>query len=476
MNRKIILSTVLLLSTALLFSCTEGGDDQGPTQIGNSIFVSNEAGSKVVVSMDFDADWSIANNSGWFVVTPRSGSAGPVDISVSVLDVNPNLKERVTSFDATCGDEVTTYYVIQEGDPGFNIEMPESDVSGISQNYTWVIESNVKYEAVPDADWVNVVAIEYDSVLLDDNITYSKYMTSRLTLAIDANDDGTVRTCGITLNGEDGVTADLSVNQIGQLSADFSRDFIRRSLAIKFTGTWCTNCPRMSDAIHGAMEDYPDHIVTMSMYDQSSDAPLRFSNYSFFASLCGVSNLPTGIVNFYSMVQSWSNQLVSQEIYVGLAHEATEELPANTMLGGMMTISSDSIFVNLSIAAKESGNYYLSMFLLEDSVVNYQAGSNLGNEYVHNYVARAIMTRETFGDPISLQGGEVTQITYKMRIPSSGIVDVNNLHVVASLSREGTYSGGSEPVTNALYGNIGYVLDNVSDFHPSVIVDFAYED
>lgn len=453
---------------AFILSCKPGED--GPEAIiGNSISVPNEV-TTVQTSLDFDSDWTLENRASWFVVTPMSGTAGTANLTISILDTNSALKERAGNFAVTVNGTETLYYVFQDGTPGFSISPDSYTVPSTGQTFAFPVEGNVKYEAVPDVDWMTVTDIQYDSTLLEDNHTYSKYMTSVVNLSIQAN-DGEIREGHITLTGEDGVTtATITVEQIGSLVADYSRTFVRRSLVLRFTGTWCGNCPTMNLALEQAERNVPDHIVPMNMHNLSSDSHLRYANCTPFIALFGVNNYPRGFVNYYGEIANYGNSTIMTDAFGGLAEEAVRELPSNTVIGGVTRLENDTVYADISIASKEAGLYALHAFLLEDGLVYFQNGG--GEDYVHDNVIRIEMTDNLMGDNVSLEadGTYVTQL--KVRVPSS-VENTDNLHVVVYTTYNGTYTGS---VTNVTYGDFGAVVDNAVNIPINTLVNYAYED
>ena len=394
----------------------------------------------VQTSLEFDSDWTLENRASWFVVTPMKGSAGTANLTISILETNSGLKERAGNFAVTVNGSETLYYVFQE------------------------------YEAVPDVDWLTVTGIQYDSTLLEDNHTYSKYMTSVVNLSIQGN-DGEIREGHITLTGEDGVTtATITVEQIGSLVADYSRTFLRRSLVLRFTGTWCKNCPYMNQALEDAERNDPDHIVAMSMHNLNSNSHLAFANCNAFIALFGVDSYPTGFVNNYGKVENYTNPSIMTTMFNGLAEEAVSDLPSNTVIGGVTRLEKDTVYADISIASKEAGLYALNAFLLEDGLVYPQTGG--ADDYVHNNVIRIEMTDNLMGDNVSLEanGTYVTQL--KVPVPSS-VENTDNLHVVVYTTYRGTFTGS---VSNVLYGNFGTVVDNVVNIPINTLVNYAYED
>lgn len=453
---------------AFILSCKPGED--GPDAIiGNSISVPNEV-TTVQTSLEFDSDWTLENQASWFVVTPMRGSAGTANLTISILETNSGLKERAGNFAVTVNGSETLYYVFQDGTPGFSITTDSYTVTSEEQTFSFSVEGNVKYEAVPDVDWMTVNSVQYDSTLLEDNHTYSKYMTSVVNLSIQGN-DGEIREGHITLTSEDGVTtATITVEQIGSLVADYGRTFLRRSLVLRFTGTWCPNCPNMNQALEIAEKNDPDHIVAMSMHNLTSNSHLAFANCNAFIALFGVSSYPRGFVNNYGEVENITNPSILTAVFEGLAEEAVSDLPSNTVIGGVTRLEKDTVYADISIASKEAGLYALNAFLLEDGLVYPQEGGS--EDYVHDNVIRIEMTDNLMGDNVSLEanGTYVTQL--KVPVPSS-VENTDNLHVVVYTTYRGTFTGS---VSNVLYGNFGTVVDNAVNIPINTLVNYAYED
>ena len=235
--RYIIFTISVLTLTAFVFSCKPAGEDDGqkPALEGESIQVPNVEGEVVDVSLEFADSWKVTGTEGdWFYVSPLSGAAGNATLHIHIESANPEHVERESSFTITSGEETIRYMVIQDVTPGIDIEsMAMIGIDG--GEYTFSLQGNVKYEAVPVEDWIVVNSIEYDSTLLSDDKTYSKYMTSRIHMTVEAN-EGNVREGSVALSGVDGVTnAVVDVTQMGVLEADYGSEFLRRSVMMRFT-------------------------------------------------------------------------------------------------------------------------------------------------------------------------------------------------------------------------------------------------
>lgn len=470
---KMLLCCASIVGVAALFSsCSDKNGDNGgnnePVLTGNSILVPNESDNVVTVTLEMEDDWSISNQSTWFAVNPLSGTAGSVTLNISVLETNPELTEKVSSFIIKSGDVNTQYYVIQDVTPGFNIANSTAKVNQNEQTYTFTVEGNVKYDAVPEVDWITVNGITYDSTLLADEATYSKYMVSHIELAISAN-DGAVREGNIALNGVDGATnATITVGQWGSsMDADFSKSFFRRSFMIKHTADWCGPCGMASEYIHEAMADRPGRMVWAGFYQGCNEASLSsWSGVSAYYRLTNSNGIPTSVMNNYCvMIGAYPASTL-----VLLLDEATNKVQSQTGLGGYAAIDGGNIVLDLSIASKQAGDYKVSVFVLEDGLQYYQAG--VGNNYIHDNVTRAEIT-DMWGQSVSLQANSVEKVSFTAPVPSN-IENENNIHICAVVYRTDSFKGS---IAGMQYSDIeGIIVDNVIDIPINGFCIFEYEE
>lgn len=468
---KKLLYTVIILAIGLsVFSCKPAGEDDGqkPALEGESIQVPNVEGEVVDVSLEFADSWKVTGTEGdWFYVSPLSGAAGNATLHIHIESANPEHVERESSFTITSGEETIRYMVIQDVTPGIDIEsMAMIGIDG--GEYTFSLQGNVKYEAVPVEDWIVVNSIEYDSTLLSDDKTYSKYMTSRIHMTVEAN-EGNVREGSIALSGVDGVTnAVVDVTQMGVLEADYGSEFLRRSVMMRFTATWCGNCPRMNVGLMDAIENDPRHILPLSVHVWQSEGGLNYDAGEDYADYFRIDGLPAGFMNNYAEIGGFYPSAIVQEIINDLAVEAVEDLPANTMAAGTSRIENGNIVVDLSIASKQAGEYLVSVFVLEDGMVYGQLGGS--SDYVHNNVARAEMT-PMWGEAVSLTANGLLERTFSIPVPES-VLDTDNLHILVMLNREGSFTGSAQ---YAIYGDYGYVMDNAVSIPVNGFAVFEYE-
>ena len=111
-------SACLLGMTAILNSCEDKpGPDPGPEPTppaltGQTIMVPNETNVEVEVSMEMTDDWFVSNSNTWFTVYPLSGVAGTANLTITVLEDNPELTEKVSYFVINEGGTDKAYYVV----------------------------------------------------------------------------------------------------------------------------------------------------------------------------------------------------------------------------------------------------------------------------------------------------------------------------------------------------------------------------
>lgn len=458
---------------ALFSSCTDDNgtpDEPDVDFVGSSIKVPNEVGT-YSVQMEFDHNWEVSNKTTWFSITPLSGAPGTATISVTVVDTNPDLIERVASFiiKNTDAGTNTQYYVIQDVTPGFNIADSVARVDETEQIYSFTVEGNVKYEATPEVDWITVNSVTYDSTKLADDATYSKYMTSHIELAITANSED-VREGNIVLTAENGLTQTITIGQWGSgMEADYTKDFFRRTFMIKCTADWCGPCGTFSNAIHQVEQDRPGRLLWTGFYQSCNTASLSaWTGALQYFSATGSRGIPTMIVNNYIMFSG----AYQASVVNSMIDETTDTklLKSHTAIGGFASLSDGNIDVDLYIASKQSGEYALSVFIMEDGLQYYQA--NQGNDYVHNNVCRGEMT-QMWGDPLTLQANSITEVSLSAVVPSF-VENQDNLHLFAVVYRVGeTYNGTVAGISYVNYQD--RIVDNVVDIPMNGFAMFDYE-
>lgn len=468
--KELIFASVCLLGmTVAVSSCVEPGPDgpDKPAITGSTIMLPNEANAVVEVTLDMKSDWNVSNANTWFTVQPLSGVAGQATFTITVLKANPELTEKVASFRINEGDTPTEYYVVQDVTPGMVLASESVAVPSSESEISFVFNSNVDVEVVSAVDWITVGEIAKDSVLLSDNTTYSKFKTYTVNVSVAAN-DGEIRDGIIEVRGAGDISSYFTVSQMGELVADFTRQFYRRSYLAKFSATWCGPCYSASEYIHEAMEEVPNRIEIGTYMSKSQGGGLAeweggdtyYEELYYDGIIQGF--IPTMIWNNYSLIEG----AAYASTFVSLSNEAVEELPAHTGVAGSVSINGNNVEVLVGIASTESAEYKVSVFLLEDKLTF--PGCAGGSDYENNDIIREEMT-EMWGEPVSLSANNVTELKYTCAIPSY-VENNDNLHVLVVVYRPGSYSS---PIIGG--HDFGTIVDNVVDIPVNSFIVFEYE-
>ena len=228
--------------SAALTSCTEGG--QNTLIQGTSIMLPNAADTTITVPIEFESAWQASCNADWFSIVPLSGEAGTTDITIKCLQYNEDMAERVGTFTIISGTEETTYYVIQDVNPGFELadsySFSGSELSGTEFEFM----ANVGDVTITSSsDWLTFGEISSISDLLADGTTASKYKTYTASMSIAANTGEEARLARVTFTGEKGIERTVTFEQKPNMGEDFSRNFLRRSLVSDLPETGADTAP-----------------------------------------------------------------------------------------------------------------------------------------------------------------------------------------------------------------------------------------
>ena len=205
-------------------------------------------------------------------------------------------------------------------------------------------------------------------------------------------------------------------------------EFCHRSVMMRFTADWCGYCPMMATALDDAQEQLPGKIEALSVHGGGSGLACDASQTLLNA--YPVSGFPTGLVDGITYVYNGDIAVTTSNIL--RAVEATEtNYSVVTGTSWTSSVSGSNVTVNLSAYLKEAGSYKLTVLLVEDGIIGYQADYNgvSSNSYEHNGVIRASMS-DVLGDSFTVsEDGIIKEFVYSASIPSD--CDKDNMRVVA---------------------------------------------
>ena len=255
----------------------------------------------------------------------------------------------------------------------------------------------------------------------------------------------------------DGVSAEVHVTQAGVSdTADWlDKVFAHRSLIMRFTATWCGYCPMMNEAAEKAMAANPGKIEYVALHDGSSDIPTP--NVNKLENAFSVQGFPTGIVDCRAEVPNYQSTDVTASVFSGLVTEAGY-VPSATGIKISSKIEGGKITADVTVCSKVKDNFMLTVLLLEDKIIAYQASG--GSNYEHNSVARASFT-DIAGESIEIGNPAIKKTrSYTIDIPAA-VLNKDNLRILAYVQRPNTSVSPAKSVDGAYYHDYaGYHVDN----------------
>ncbi|MFI3332336.1 MAG: Omp28-related outer membrane protein [Rikenellaceae bacterium] len=228
-----------------------------------------------------------------------------------------------------------------------------------------------------------------------------------------------------------------------------STEFYRRNIVMKFTGTWCVNCPAMGTAITDVEHSMPNRIVEISMhcYDE-----LTVSESTQVASDNSFSVLP---ITFVDMLSSTSTS--SASIITSLINNSIDTNPTTAGVKIASEIDGSTLNVTVGVKSNTSNNYKIAVALVVDNYNYAQTGADDPN-YKQNKVLRFYLS-ELYGDSLGTiaANGEIIR-NYTAVLPSEAL---------ESESRVVAY------VLNEVNGK--YIVNNASECVIGNSIDYMYE-
>lgn len=228
----------------------------------------------------------------------------------------------------------------------------------------------------------------------------------------------------------------------------------------EYTGGYCSYCPNGHRIANEVAAKYPGRVFPVNIH-AGSFAYTTYPNMTTtqgneYNNNFGVTSYPTGILN-----------RVGQVSYTQWEAKVDEMMKENAIvnIAGDYTINAATRTVQITVEMYYTGNSsqstnYLTVYMLQDDIVGYQAGSNLNptqivdGQYNHTHVFRSAIT-STWGDAVSpTTAGSLITKTYTYTIPQSigspnGVdVDLNKVYFVAFLTEKNEGSV-TRPVLNS---------------------------
>lgn len=218
----------------------------------------------------------------------------------------------------------------------------------------------------------------------------------------------------------------------------------KRVFIEKFTGFRCGNCPPAGEEAHRLKEKYGDRVIVMSIHWGTLAEPLGPHTYDF------ITQTGNEIADYFS-IYATPQGLINRTEYQGsmiLNHARWEEaLNAEFKKKGSVAIdihpvlNSDSSKVDIDVALKyitaPKYKQNLAIYLVEDSIVQYQLYYKHDPQdiydYVHDNVLRASVIG-TWGEQLNLadtKAGDNVIESYSYTLPEGNDWRLDKLKFIA---------------------------------------------
>ena len=198
----------------------------------------------------------------------------------------------------------------------------------------------------------------------------------------------------------------------------------KKVLLEEFTGIHCGNCPDGHAMAKLLQLAKPDEVFIIAVHaghyaePYPDQADLRTEDGITIHDFYPISGYPSGMVSRRPYENKYA---ISRSIWSRAAKETNAETaPVNLMINCEYDDFYEEITVTVEgywVEDAPNDSTRLSIALLQNNIQAYQAGSGVGDEYMHQHVLRDYIT-EAFGDLISTnKKGEYFTATYKYALP-----------------------------------------------------------
>lgn len=470
--------TAFALISIIVTSCRKDpGDMENDTDydLGTTIILDPAEGSVAEMGINTRGKWKVVASQDWYSLSKMEGE-GHSFVQITANNENSGSQEQEGFIDLEIvndeGESTLRYYVIQRSFSEFSFDRTEYVVS-YSENdmlVPYYSKDKLKVQYLPE--WVEIINTDIqDQKVLIDGKTVSEYRRYDNVIVVNPNDSETSRSDKIIfLDSGSGKIMEVTVRQLGRGEVDYVAPFYRRSLAVKFTATWCSFCYRMNDAIHYAMLERPDRLVPMVIHPDDSEGGLHWEGCVLLENYYNTGHVyPVGIVNNICELPNYDIQQTA-DIAVALIDNAITEYPAKTNISAESSMNEDKLELNVKIAVKEPDDYKISVFILESGIIYPQA--NAADDYSHDYIVRGKITATT-GDSVKEVSAEsIKEIKLTGDIPKT-VNNQENAFLLIYITYPGKYI--QESIDGAIYHDYRTIVDNVITLPLNGSADFKYE-
>lgn len=457
--KRIVKFAAIVLGIIVFWGC----DGLSGTSVSGEIILASS--SKDVVTIDADGsrenvrfssalDWHVEFSEDWLTVDPMEGEPGNGRIVISAgANETSEARQAIVKI-CSEGFELPITVNQEPFVATFDLLSTEKTMTAAGGEFEIEVYTDVAFEYHCDADWVHFPDTKAPR-------------TRKVTVEVDPNTSAE-RSAVITFcSGMTCKAFSLTQRGVGTENDDWKHDeFVHRSLAMRFTATWCGYCPYMGTAFDSAKSQMSGELELLSLH--GSQSKLHFSPTSTLVNKYKVEGYPTGIVDGRASIPNYNSTITTASTAVDVAKETKETYPVTSGIAISSSLDGTDLTVDISVYFKEADSYRVVALLLEDGIVGYQNG--VGSNYTHNDVARLVFTTIT-GEAVDVtEDYTVWTKSYSKSIKSGWNTD--NLKVLVYVEKPYGDQSRANGVKDAEYINF---LDSYVDNCRAVPVGMSAE-
>ena len=260
----------------------------------------------------------------------------------------------------------------------------------------------------------------------------------------------------------------VDVNQEAPDGDWTAEEFVHHSLGMRFTATWCGWCPYMNTSFYKANDLLDGRFEIVNLHASSSD--LAFSGTDVLANLYNIGGYPTGIVDARVDIENYTDTDYVANNVVAAVEEQEANYPVVTAVEFSSSLSGDKVSVNLTVFAQAADTYKLTVLVLENGIIGYQADNGEGahQDYHHDRIARLALTSVT-GDTFTLSKDSEKDFSLTGTLPAG--CNPDNLEILVYVQRP---FGSQNRIQSGNYGD--YYVDNARSAAVGTTAELEFAD
>ena len=410
----------------------------------------NGGEGKVVINVSVDENTTGSDRSAFLMIT-----SGRKSVEVSFAQSPKTDDDEEDGGDDSGddeGDDDQEFPGDQDGGTVFSLNQSKASVSAEGGRITVKVRYNVEYYCTVDVPWITEVKTK--------GVSEAEHIFEVAANTTGESRSATISFCGngscvpfrVTQssgngndddnnddngdddndNGEDGGEDNGDGGDDGTVPSWVDERFYHRSLAMRFTADWCGYCPMMATAMSNAQKEMPGQIEVLNVHGYNSTYNCYDSNRLIDNS--NIEGYPTGLIDGITMIDNYDISTTTNNILKAVKY-TEENYDTVTGMSWTSSVSEDKVLVDLKAYIKLSGSYKVTVLLVEDDIVGYQADYNHGDNYnyVHSGVLRYAMT-DVLGDEFSTKAdNQEVKFNFSKSVPTD--YKRENMRVVVYIQR-----------------------------------------